>query len=109
MVIDTIVMLLVTLTMVVMVNKIKGLCVWITEHSWLTILLILLGALPVLILGLLKLLGYRREIDHFFITFSFILCSMGFTTRKTKRESTTDFHWGLLHCCYGVGYFLDGE
>nr|CAH8819872.1 unnamed protein product [Trichobilharzia regenti] len=81
MLIDTFVMLLVTFTMVVMVNKIKALCLWITAHSWLTIVLILLGALPVLVLGLLKLLGYRREIDHFFIAFSFLLCSMGFTTR----------------------------
>nr|CAH8865746.1 unnamed protein product [Trichobilharzia regenti] len=81
MLIDTFVMLLVTLAMVVMVNKIEALCIWITTHSWLTIVLILLGAIPVLILGLLKLLGYRREIDHFFISFSFLLCSMGFTTR----------------------------
>ncbi|CAH8865995.1 unnamed protein product [Trichobilharzia szidati] len=81
MLIDTLVMLLLTLTMIVMVNKIERLCQWVTAHSWLTILLILLGALPVLVLGLLKLLGYRREIDHFFIAFSFVLCSMGFTTR----------------------------
>nr|CAH8865814.1 unnamed protein product [Trichobilharzia regenti] len=81
MLIDTLLMLLVTLTMVVMVNKIKALCIWITTHSWLTIVLILLGALPVLVLGLLKLLGYRREIGHFFIAFSFLLCSMGFTIR----------------------------
>ncbi|CAH8865233.1 unnamed protein product, partial [Trichobilharzia szidati] len=33
MVIDTLLMLLVTLTMVVMVNRVKELCFWIKEHS----------------------------------------------------------------------------
>nr|CAH8865736.1 unnamed protein product [Trichobilharzia regenti] len=81
MIIDTLLMLLVTVTMVVMVNTIKELSDWLQEHSWLTVLLILLGALPVLILALLKLLGYRRDVDHFLIVFSFVLCSMGFATR----------------------------
>nr|CAH8865104.1 unnamed protein product [Trichobilharzia regenti] len=81
MIIDTLLMLLVTATMVVMVNTIAGLSDWIQEHSWLTVLLISLGAIPVLILALLKLLGYRRDIDHFFIVFSFALCSMGFAAR----------------------------
>ncbi|CAH8865937.1 unnamed protein product [Trichobilharzia szidati] len=80
MIIDTMLMLLVTLTMVVMVNKVKELCFWIKDHSWVTIVLILIGTLPILVLSLLKLLGYRREIDHFLIGISFVLCSMGFAS-----------------------------
>nr|CAH8865772.1 unnamed protein product [Trichobilharzia regenti] len=101
--IDTFLMLLVTLAMVIMVNKIKAFCVWITTHSWLTIVLILLRALPVLILGLLKLLGYRREIDHFSSH------SLSYYVRWVSLPDITDFRWGLLQCRRGVSHFLDGE
>nr|CAH8865728.1 unnamed protein product [Trichobilharzia regenti] len=86
MIIDTLLMLLVTTTMVVMVNTVAGLSEWVKKYSWLTVLLILIGALPVLVLALLKLLGYHRDIDHFLIVFSFVLCSMGFATRLTNAD-----------------------
>nr|CAH8865802.1 unnamed protein product [Trichobilharzia regenti] len=92
MIIDTLLMLLVTTTMVVMVNTVAGLSEWVKKYSWLTVLLILIGALPVLVLALLKLLGYHRDIDHFLIVFSFVLCSMGFATSR-----------------HGASYFLDSE
>ncbi|CAH8866019.1 unnamed protein product, partial [Trichobilharzia szidati] len=80
MMIDTFLMLLMTVGMLVMVNKINGLCNWITENKWISILLILLAALPMFILALLKILKIRRDVDHFLIGFSFLLCSMGFAT-----------------------------
>nr|CAH8865788.1 unnamed protein product [Trichobilharzia regenti] len=110
MIIDTLLMLLVTATMVVMVNTVAGLSEWVKKYSWLTLLLILVGALPVLVLALLKLLGYHRDIDHFLIVFSFVLCSMGFATRgKSQTKGIEDFCWDLLHSRHGASYFLDSE
>nr|CAH8865784.1 unnamed protein product [Trichobilharzia regenti] len=38
---DTFLMLLMTAGMLAMVNKIKGLCDWITENKWISILLMI--------------------------------------------------------------------
>nr|CAH8865212.1 unnamed protein product [Trichobilharzia regenti] len=53
---------------------------WIRLNSWVRIILIVLGCVPILILMLVKALGYGREIDHYLIGFSYILLSMGFAT-----------------------------
>nr|CAH8823379.1 unnamed protein product [Trichobilharzia regenti] len=107
MIIDAFLMLLVTLTMIVMVNKVKQLCMWIEYNSWITIVLILIETLPVLLLALLKLLGYRRDIDHFLIGFSFVLCSMGFATMvKTIYLFTALTAIGLTVLLTGLMLFL---
>nr|CAH8865752.1 unnamed protein product [Trichobilharzia regenti] len=85
-----------------MVNTIAELSEWLQEHNWVTVLLILLGALPVLILALLKLLGYRRDVDHFFIVFSFVLWNW-------QTEGIEYFYRGLLHTRHDASYFLDSE
>ncbi|CAH8865835.1 unnamed protein product [Trichobilharzia szidati] len=80
MIADTALMILITIGMIVMVNNEEEVNEWIRVNSWVTIILIILGCVPILILVLVKALGNNREIDHYLIGFSYILCSMGFAT-----------------------------